>query len=169
MPPVVPHSPGNPHAPSDPHAPIPIPSPPPEPSRRWAAVSLIAFALFFLGVVIVADRGEMPDLVKDLIYDVPLGDKVAHFLSMGLWAFLADVACRRWRWRGWPMGSAVVGVLVVIEELTQALFPARTFSIEDLVASLLGVAAGAWLAARFMRLRPASSSPPAPDPAVPPV
>ena len=118
--------------------------------------------------MIVADRGEMPDLVKDLIYDVPLGDKVAHFLSMGLWAFLADVACRRRRWRGWPVGSAVVGVLVAIEELTQALFPARTFSIEDLVASLLGVAAGAWLAAKFLRPRAPAAAPAATESTGPP-
>ena len=111
-------------------------------------LAVVLFGVVLLAIVVAADRAALPGWIRRL-YDFPGGDKVGHLLLMGTFAFLADLAARGRRIAGRvPLGSAVVAGLVTAEELTQALFPARTFSGLDLAASLAGIATGAWLAAR---------------------
>jgi hypothetical protein len=49
--------------------------------------------------------------------------------------------------------AAVLAALIVLEELSQSLIPARTFSLSDLAASLCGLAAGGVASAWLARLR----------------
>jgi VanZ family protein len=120
--------------------------------RKLPLLLFALFALFVVIIVVAADRGALPQGIRAL-YGFPGGDKLGHFVLMGTLALLADLAIRRRFTRRLPLGSTVVAALVVIEELSQALFPERTFSGADLAASLLGIAAGAWAAARFTSRR----------------
>jgi len=49
----------------------------------------ILFALFMAAVVVAADRGTLPASIKAL-YDFPNGDKVGHFVLLGILSFLVN-------------------------------------------------------------------------------
>lgn len=81
------------------------------------------------------------DWTANLCLFVPLG-----FLYMGL----VDVDCRRrfWAWLAAPMIVALLATLAVAMEFVQIWFPPRTVSQNDILAEVIGGAAGVllWLA-----------------------
>ncbi|MDC0741769.1 hypothetical protein [Polyangium mundeleinium] len=82
------------------------------------------------------------------VLSTPYLDKVLHFGLLGGASFLARRATgdARVPWIGLPAGPVVVGLLATIEECAQRFSPARTFSLGDLAANLLGVVVLGWLA-----------------------
>jgi hypothetical protein len=117
-----------------------------------------AFVLFVVTVVVaavlVADLGHA-DLVFGFLEFVPGRDVTGHFALFALLSFCVN------SWLAAPGRArthvtAGLAVLVVLEELSQSFIPARTFSLLDLSASLIGLAAGAawssWRAARASTL-----------------
>lgn len=105
-------------------------------------LSLVIFLLIFVLIILFADQGKMPELIAAL-YAFPYGDKVGHFVLMGLFSFLVNMslACRKVRFSGIQLliGSLVVAALVTLEELSQGFFASRTFSLVDLGFSLAGI------------------------------
>lgn len=107
---------------------------------RWVAFGLW---LSFLGVVIYwANTGTMPRLFK-WIGHTPGGDKLAHFLLVGMLAFLLNWALRgrlvslgRWRIQ---LGGLLVACFMTVEECTQLGSKERAFELADLVANYAGV------------------------------
>ncbi len=86
---------------------------------------------------------------------IPGADKIGHFLLMGGFAFTLNLALglrqftfaqRRWLW-----GSAIVAVIVSLEELSQAWVPSRTFDLVDLTFDFLGILFFGWLAKKAVR------------------
>ena len=74
-------------------------------------------------------------------------DKVVHLL---LFALLAGTA--RWRFGGTPAVLGLVAGYAVVSELVQgALLSSRSGDVRDVVADLVGVAVGWWLATRSLR------------------
>ncbi len=127
--------------------------------KKWA----VLFAVFILAVVVLADTRHLGFMGR--LYDFPYGDKVGHFVLFGLLNLLVTLAAfERWpkrqpRWLALRV-SAVLAILIGLEELSQRLFPSRQSSIWDLGASYLGVAVFAWLAVRIRRrVVPSSPSP----------
>ena len=49
----------------------------------------IFFALLLVVIVIAADLGELPGFLKS-IYDIPYGDKIGHFILVGLLSFFTN-------------------------------------------------------------------------------
>ncbi|TWT43323.1 VanZ family protein [Botrimarina hoheduenensis] len=80
-----------------------------------------------------------------------VGDKVVHFLIVGLFAVLVARAIRRHGYRpatSLLAGMAIAAILATIEEATNALTPHRTCSVADLLADYAGIvtlSAVAWL------------------------
>jgi polysaccharide biosynthesis protein VpsQ len=104
---------------------------------RW--ITLFYFALL-VGIIIMADVGAR---IFSVIHQVPMGDKIGHFFLIGFAAFLLNLwlKCRiftvgrsRWLW-----GSAVLSVVVSLEEFLQVYLPHRNSSIWDLAADILGI------------------------------
>ncbi len=118
----------------------------------YPLLAVTAFVLIML-IVIAADRGAIAPALA-VLYGFPMGDKVGHFLLMGLLAFFVALAVSPQRVRIW-LGLLAAGIM--LEEISQAFFPSRNFSLLDLVFSLLGVVVfgwlGAWLARRRMSAR----------------
>ncbi len=118
-----------------------------KPSRRgWRPFVLgltAAFVALLVVIVVLADRGELPDSVS-LVRRLPFGDALCHFLLVGGLAFLVNLSLRARRFRLWRLsilaGSVVVGVVVTLEEASQAFLPQRTFSWLDLFADYAGIA-----------------------------
>ena len=103
------------------------------------------------GVVIVsalASLGYGPVLFR-FIRLIPGSDLTCHVVLMALLAF---VVCRWLAPRaGFPRTLAWLWIVVALEEASQALIPARSFSAADLLASSVGVAAGGLVAAWGLR------------------
>ncbi len=111
---------------------------------------LAAFLLFLgcvLLIIVLADRGSLPVVVYQL-YAFPGGDKVGHFLLLGLLAGLAGAALPNPRMRigayTFPASTTWVAVGAVVEECSQLLFATRHAGWLDLSFSLAGVIAAAW-------------------------
>ncbi len=109
----------------------------------------LAFAILLLIITILADANRLPAALA-IVYTFKYGDKVGHFLLIGMLNFLVALAFsanRSTRIGGTIiLSSGVVGILVALEEASQAFFPARTVSWGDLFASFAGIIVFGWLA-----------------------
>lgn len=119
--------------------------------KRFAFV----FVIFILLIVILADSGNLPRGITRL-YSFSYGDKVGHFLLMGLLGFFLNRATLASHPNDKPAlvvlkVSAALAFFVAFEEISQQYFPYRTFSMVDLAFSLAGVAIFSWLAFLFRR------------------
>jgi polysaccharide biosynthesis protein VpsQ len=125
----------------------------------------ILFVLFLILVIIAADAGFIGS-VLGWLYDFPYGDKVGHFILMGTLSLLVSLGYTNARVRFLPfkplVSNLIIGGLVSAEELSQALFPGRSASFFDLLASLAGIflmgELGAWLTGRRSRKSSAPSA-----------
>jgi hypothetical protein len=106
---------------------------------RWLA---FLFAIFIVLVILLADLGWI-GRVFGWLYNYPNGDKVGHFVLMGILALLASLgfptARVRLRFINFLKSSLIIAVLAMLEEFSQMFFPNRTASLLDLAASLTGV------------------------------
>ena len=116
--------------------------------KRWAMLCGLAI----LVIVLLADTRHLGFL--HVVYDIPFGDKVGHFVLFGLFSLLVNLAAFEARPDRDKMRlSIVVSVLLALpiglEELSQRWIPSSTFSWLDLACSYLGVAVFAWTAIRI--------------------
>ncbi len=110
------------------------------------------FALLIVVVVVAANTGRIPKSLERL-YDFPDGDKAGHFLLFGMLGYLLNLSALRFytthpRGRVILVASLLLSTVIGLEEWSQALFPARTQSLTDLLASYAGVTLSAMLAYR---------------------
>ena len=124
---------------------------------RWLAT--IYAALIVLAVVL-ADDGHY-QFVFAWIRGIPGGDKVGHFYLMGGLAFVVNLALglRTFALARWNIlwGSAIVGTLVLLEEISQAWFPSRTFDLVDLTFDFLGIVFFGWVARKLTAQKPSGA------------
>jgi len=123
--------------------------------KKWLLVSTLLFLLFIIAIVIGANTDQFPRVLKSL-YDFPGGDKIGHFILFGTLSFLLNksslMLLPKWNpARLFLTVSLLLAILIGLEEWSQSLFPARTMSIIDLIASCLGVFVFALLAYRTRR------------------
>ncbi len=111
---------------------------------RWAAAGWIVLVG---AIVFCADR-RLLGPIFDFVTSHPGLDKVGHFTLMGGLAFFVNLALGLRQWRDWLIGSLLVGIAVLAEEISQIWFPARTFDLVDLAADLAGIVFFGWLAKR---------------------
>lgn len=102
----------------------------------------ISYFMFLALVVYCADSRAHLHLFS-FIRSIPGGDKVGHFLFMGMLALLLNLAlaCRvvRVAGRTFLIGTIVALTLITIEEISQRFIPYRTFDLVDLIADYSGV------------------------------
>lgn len=100
------------------------------------------FFVFIMWIIVEADLDKGNVLIR-LAHDVPLGDKMGHFLLYGLLALLLNWALdfRRVniRARSFLLGSVIVFSFAVVEEFTQLAFASRTFDLGDVMADVAGI------------------------------
>jgi VanZ family protein len=100
---------------------------------RWAWLLWVQ-----LGMMLLATLGAYLGLLDLFVLAVPGIDKILHFLLYGALAFFA-VAWWADR-RPWAVLGILCG-LAALEESSQSLSAARTFSTVDLTATLTGILA----------------------------
>ena len=126
------------------------------------ALTLLFISL--LGYIIWSATTEHPSIFFRVINQVPYGDKLSHFLLVGLLTLLVNLSFRNRQIsigsRAWLLGSLLVLVLVTLEELSQSLIPSREMDPLDLWANYLGVFVFGHLA-KLMTSRPVEIKTPA--------
>ena len=116
---------------------------------KWLAV---AFSIFIIVVIILADMGTLPGLIRGL-YDFPNGDKLGHFILYGILSLLLNLAFTLHPSRNLPRTiwtvSLILALLIGLEEWSQSMFDSRTMDIVDLLASYAGVTIAAFVVWRI--------------------
>lgn len=121
--------------------------------KHWPTFLIVICALL---IVILANGGNLPRPITRL-YDFPYGDKLGHFLMMGLLSFflnrtaIASLPNPKPATLIWKVNLALA-FIVTLEEFSQQLFPRRTFSLLDLAFSYAGIAFFGWMVAYKNRI-----------------
>jgi len=119
---------------------------------KWLA---ILFSLLIILIIVLADMGSLPQFLQ-VWNDFPYGDKAGHFILYGILTLLIDLALfrslpkRSLKWVAITSGL-ILSLLIGLEEFSQQFFANRTFSLNDLAASYLGVIFFSWLALRIRK------------------
>jgi VanZ family protein len=118
----------------------------------------VLFFIFLVAIIIGADTGHLPFLIKVVYYDMPYGDKIGHFVLMGILGFLVNASALisfPQRKPGQVVLWATLALmgLIALEEASQLLFPRRTFSLIDLACGYMGVGISVWSALLWGRSR----------------
>ncbi len=113
----------------------------------------LAFASLLGATDIAADFGASR-WVFDAVGRVPWGDKLAHFVLLGIMSLLLNLtlggATVRLSSVRLLKGSAILLVVVTLEEFSQAFLPYRSFEVADLAFNYAGIFCFGWLAVRLM-------------------
>jgi VanZ family protein len=104
---------------------------------------LLVVYVFILAVIIfLADRRGTRYMLN-FVGNIPYGDKLGHFLLMGGFSFLLNLALDARSFRVWKfsylLGSVIVLIVVTLEEISQMFVAGRTFDGSDLVFDFLGI------------------------------
>jgi polysaccharide biosynthesis protein VpsQ len=114
-------------------------------------ISGILFFVFLVLVIVAADAGRMPGVLRAM-HDFPHGDHVGHVVLFGILAFLLTKAFPRTvriGRRHVPIMLLAILLFAIGEECSQTLFSTRTWDLVDMACSITGVVAGSWAALRF--------------------
>ncbi len=119
---------------------------------RWLIAAL--FLCFLAAIVIAADRGRLPGFIM-AFYAFPSGDKIGHFLLIGLLSFLVNLClpARPLVWRDVVIASLAIALLATLEEFSQAFLRTRTASWRDLFAGYAGIICAGALVWDYRRWR----------------
>jgi VanZ family protein len=109
----------------------------------------VAFALFLVAVIVMADTGRLGPLSE--VYAFRYGDKAGHFVMLGIFTLLVDLALFQVMPRKSPfavvlLAGTTIGALIGLEELSQLWMPRRNPDVFDLLASYAGIAMASVLA-----------------------
>ena len=120
--------------------------------QKWLFLTTVVFTLLIVAIILAANVDALPQPLKR-INELPGGDKAGHFVLFGILSFLLNRSALRLFPKRNPARliltvSLFLSILIGLEEWGQALFPARTMSLADLLASYTGVTAFALLAYR---------------------
>jgi len=118
-------------------------------ARPFLRLVFVLFTSGFVSLIVIADRGGAGDL-WDFVGRIPGGDKLGHLVLVGALSLLVNLmlegrrvpACR-------PrilMGSAILLVVMTLEEASQAFIPHRSFDPLDGLANVAGIFGGGLLA-----------------------
>jgi len=118
--------------------------------KKWLFPATALFSLFILAIVLAANTGNFPYPLQPL-YDFPGGDKAGHFILFGILSFSLNKSALTLFPKRSPVRlvlsiSLPLSILIGLEEWSQSLFPSRTTSLADLLASYAGVLVFALLA-----------------------
>jgi len=105
-------------------------------------ILLVVYVFILAAIIFIADR-KGTRYVLDFVGNIPYGDKLGHFLLMGFFALLLNLALDArifslWKFR-YLLGSLIVFVIVTLEEISQKFVAGRTFDWGDLVVDYLGI------------------------------
>lgn len=118
------------------------------------------YIFLILLIIALANQGEYIYIFRNLVSQIPYGDKWGHFCLMGLLAFFVNIliACDKFKVFGLSFlkGSAIILVIVTLEEVSQIWVINRSFELLDLTFDYLGIFVFGQLAWYLTRPKPAT-------------
>ena len=119
---------------------------------------IVAFAITFFAFIvwiIYMANIDANNFFFDLVKATPYGDKVGHVFLYGFLTLAANLAfkIRTFVVYGWNLyiGTAIVSLFVLVEEISQVLLPSRTFDLVDLVADIVGITVFSFLSVKIFK------------------
>lgn len=113
----------------------------------------ILFFLFIIWVIYDANQGNS-NLFITFTASIPYGDKLGHIGLYGMLTLLINIASRcyivRFGKARLQLGTLVVLLFSLIEELSQGMMPNRTLDMGDAVADVVGIVIGSYLSRVYM-------------------
>ena len=110
---------------------------------------LLAFLAFMMLGIFWANTNTMPDFLDRILYGLPLGDKIGHFIIYGILAYLLTWAMPFRRISigrfSLPLGLVLAIGFATLEEFSQLFVERRTPGWLDLFSGYLGVYASTWI------------------------
>jgi len=109
-----------------------------------ARIKILAalYILVLAGIVVLADVRETQYLFRP-VRRLPYGDKVGHFLLMGMFSLVVNLVLQARTVRVWKLsyllGSLIVLAIVTTEEFSQIFIRGRSFDLTDLAADFSGI------------------------------
>jgi|SRR5215213_5855391 len=109
-----------------------------------ARIKILAalYILVLAGIVVLADIKETQYLFRP-VRRLPYGDKIGHFLLMGMFSFTVNLILKARTVRVWKLsyllGSLIVLAIVTTEEFSQIFIRGRSFDLTDLAADFSGI------------------------------
>ena len=134
------------------------------PIRRplWI-LAATGFIVFFIWIVVIADRGNGIPWWSGIIDRLPYGDKIGHLSLIGTLSFLCNLAFPSRKIGFLPksvtLTTLILFVLLSLEELSQAFFKTRHLDFYDWLADLIGLAIGQFGAMKARIKSPATTAP----------
>lgn len=108
----------------------------------------LAYIVFLIAVVVCATNDWYAYAFAQVEHIA--GDKLLHFLLVGLLAFLVNLSLQakliHWKKFWIPLGTLTLLVAATVEEFSQMFFVHRTFDMLDLVCNICGILLLGWLA-----------------------
>lgn len=114
---------------------------------KLAGALALAFFGFILWVIYMANTG-VNSVFFEFIAEIPYGDKLGHFCLFGFLTLGANVGlkfkCLKFKFlvlgqTNIYLGTSLVLVFVLLEELSQGFIASRTFDLKDLIADGVGI------------------------------
>lgn len=113
--------------------------------------------MLFLILIVVGVNLGLDLAVFNLVYEIPFGDKISHFILTGLFSFFLNLTLQADRIRIFSFhllkGTWIVLLLVTLEEFSQIFFVYRNFSLLDLAFDYAGIILFGLLAAWIVNKR----------------
>lgn len=111
---------------------------------KTAKMKILLFVyVFILAVIVFLANGKGTRFLLDFVGNIPYGDKLGHFLLMGIFSFLLNLVLNaktiRFLTTNFLLGSLIVLSVVTIEEISQIFVSGRTFDWSDLIFDYLGI------------------------------
>lgn len=109
-----------------------------------ARIKILAavYILILAGIVVLAGLRETQFLFRP-VRQIPYGDKIGHFLLMGFFSFLLNLALKARTIRFLKLnalwGTLIVLTVVTLEEFSQIFVRFRSFDYTDLIADFAGI------------------------------
>ena len=110
--------------------------------KKITLLLTLSLAFFILWAIKMANTGESSNLIY-LVYAIPHGDKIAHLLLFGLLSFGVNATTRYKLIKITNfkiyLGTLLVFLFALLEELSQYFIPTRSLDIFDLIANIIGI------------------------------
>jgi len=102
----------------------------------------LLMSIFVLAIWNGADHGRLPDFISAL-YHFPYGDKVGHFLLIGILTFFVSLPFSFSLWSTTKKRIItiliIISIIITLEEISQNFFPSRSLDVMDLLFSYGGI------------------------------
>lgn len=105
-------------------------------------VFALVFFTFILWIIFLANTGSN-NILFDIIRSIPNGDKFGHFFLYGMLTLVINLELKSKTINigkyNLLLGTVLVCIFVVLEELSQGFIPSRTLDYQDLLADAMGI------------------------------